>query len=890
MPQLSVGRRLLVVAFGVMLALVVLCGPAHADEYGELARIGSNEAGTASGHFAAERTRLLGVDPTATPTRNGVYVLDEPEKFSQSKKAAEPEPACKENELHWNEELEKCEEVAQGPLTRHFRIQKFNANEKTGVYSFSASVLFNEAAPEPQAFSGATFAGGVEGIALDSELKRLYVLTADNRENGIKVDSKSPDGSGVLAASTLYAFSTVGEKEGTEGKLKPAEGTNAEGVLTSASVLEAQSKTAGKALLGPTGITVDPKTHDVIVLGHVDEAGGETDDIAGAGDRYALERIGSDGKLGARYVDKTNFFKQEYFPFAQPQRPPDSPTVVSVGGGVEHLYVNFKGLVDVPENFASSEAPHTVAPALTPPYFDVSEPGVGTAAGPLSSMSHEVASWTGAAPGAALSAAPEGTVYGAAEIRTEEEGAGDRRDGVLAFNSSGAELGWTGGQTPELKGGKERVPCALQPAIGALPELGVRIAAGGEGKVFALNPEFMKRTEWEGVEEPWTKEAEEEQEAENGKEQLEKSPKPFYAPIVEFGPKGSGCPHTRVSPPEARAGGEPLGEQSVPAGSPVTFTSELVQGDALNLVEWVFTDVENEAIKETEKVTTDKWTHTTAIHVFEHEGTFKVKEIVHSNDLATQVVEQEAEKPVHISEAAVTTPSFVFSPLHPLVNQVVTFTDPSTAGIVHFKWSFGDGSKAETTTGKTTHAYTKAGPYTVELVVANAKGKESPAGVKAVTVSEEEAPPTTTTTTTPPPAGESPSGGGSGGGGGSTGVLSYRVSVASTSLPVSRAGAFNVKVNCLGQSVCAGSVSLRTLTAVSAGKKRKAILTLATGSFSIAGGQAKSLSLHLSAKARALLARVHVLRAKLTIAGHDSANAPHTTTATVTLRVAKAKH
>jgi PKD repeat protein len=887
MPQsLSVGRRVLLVAIGLALALAALPSIAGA-EYGEVTRIGGKSAGTIDGQFTAERTRLLGVDPTAAPTHNSVYVLDEPEKFSQTKEEVKP---CEENEI-----TGKCVVVGVGPITRHFRIQKFTASEK-GAYAFAGSIHFNETAPEPQALSRATFGGGVEGIAVDPELKRLYVLTADNRQKGIGVDSRSPSGAGVLAASTLYAFSTTGEKEGKEGKLVPAAGTTGEGVLTSA--LEAQSKTAGKALLDPTGITVDPKTHDVVVLGHVDEAGGETDDVAAGADHYALQRIKSDGTLGARYVDKTNFFKQEYFPFAPPQRPPDSPTVVGLGGGVEHLYVNFKGLVEVPENFASSEAPHTVAAALTPPYFDHSEPGVGTAAGPLSSLSSEVATITGAAPGGALAAAPEGTIYGAAEIRTEEPGVGgDRRDGVLAFNSDGSERGWTGGQTPLLSE-KEEVHCALQPSIEALPELGLRIAAGGEGKVFAFNPEFLKRKEWEGVEEPWTKEEEEEQEVEN-EGPLPPSPKPFYPPIVELGAGGSGCPHTAVSPPEARAGGEPLGEKSVPVGSAVTFSSELAQGDVLGRVEWVFTDTENETIKEAQEVTSDKWTHTAATHVFEHEGTFKVKEIVHTNDLATPEVTAEAEKPVHISEAPVTKPEFVVSPAVPLVGQTVTFTDASTGGIAHFKWSFGDGTKAETTTGKTTHAYSKAGTYKVELVVANAKGKESPAGVKTVTVTEEaakeEQPPSEPPATSGGQSSGTSSTGGStvvsgGGSAGSGGVLSYRVSVASTSLPISRSGAFSLKVNCLGQSSCAGVVTLRTVTAVSTASKHKAILTLASGSFSIGGGQAKALSLRLSRKARTLLARVHVLRANLTIAGHDSAGGAHTTTMTVTLRAAKAKH
>jgi hypothetical protein len=98
-----------------------------------------------------------------------------------------------------------------------------------------------------------------------------------------------------------------------------------------------------------------------------------------------------------------------------------------------------------------------------------------------------------------------------------------------------------------------------------------------------------------------------------------------------------------------------------------------------------------------------------------------------------------------------------------------------------------------------------------------------------------------------------------------------------------------LKVGCLGQSSCRGSITLRTLSAVSAAK-RKAILTLASGSFSLSGGQVKAVALHLSAKARALLIRSHVLRAKVTIVGHDSAGVAHTMQSVVTLRLVKPKH
>jgi hypothetical protein len=118
-------------------------------------------------------------------------------------------------------------------------------------------------------------------------------------------------------------------------------------------------------------------------------------------------------------------------------------------------------------------------------------------------------------------------------------------------------------------------------------------------------------------------------------------------------------------------------------------------------------------------------------------------------------------------------------------------------------------------------------------------------------------------------------------------VLSYTVSIASASVPVSPAGAFSLKINCSGQSSCAGTVTLRTASAVVASHKRKAILVLATATFSAAGGQVKLVALHLSSKARALLKRLHVLRARATIIARDASGASHTTLASVTLRASK---
>jgi hypothetical protein len=104
-----------------------------------------------------------------------------------------------------------------------------------------------------------------------------------------------------------------------------------------------------------------------------------------------------------------------------------------------------------------------------------------------------------------------------------------------------------------------------------------------------------------------------------------------------------------------------------------------------------------------------------------------------------------------------------------------------------------------------------------------------------------------------------------------------------------------LKVSCpAGDSSCSGTVTLRTASAVAArvashrGKrgKHKSVLTLASGSFTVAGGQAGTVTLHLSAAGRALLAREHTLRVQATVVAHDPSGASHTAQITITLRAA----
>jgi hypothetical protein len=119
--------------------------------------------------------------------------------------------------------------------------------------------------------------------------------------------------------------------------------------------------------------------------------------------------------------------------------------------------------------------------------------------------------------------------------------------------------------------------------------------------------------------------------------------------------------------------------------------------------------------------------------------------------------------------------------------------------------------------------------------------------------------------------------------------------LAGTALLASSSGLVSIKISCpTSESGCSGTVTLRTLNAVvaslaGAAKSKGSILTLAIGSFTVVGGKVATVKLHLSAKARALLARLHVLRARATVVAHDPAGASHTTQIVVTLRAAGAR-
>ncbi len=757
-------RFWLLLLAGVVLLAYALPAGASAASFGELGRFGSK--GVGQGQFTEHGPAAVafGVDPTD----NTVYVGDEPEEHL-------------------------------------FRIQKLGPK---GEFLGSATLKTK---------GGAESESGIEGVAIDPVEHRFYVLVVQTRSSGKETDPDFP------VAGALYAFSTVpnGSKE-----LEPVTGTVEGGVLAGTTVFHPQSETMSQVLLEPSGIAVDPVSHDVIVMGREDrEALGQEPAY-----RVALERITKTGALGKRWVDDAEaaFFEEGGSEEATSPVVNAEGNVYVIGGALETPLGATEQIVEIPKKFGAGEEPVKLVSFDAGAEEMVSFPGIPQ---PLE--------------GAGLSIAPDGTLWAYAKILDKPEGGGSgfKLPGALAFNPDGTELGWTGGQSAGL--GSETCVIGF--------EGHPMVAAGSEGKVFMFDSS------------------------------------PQTPRVIEFGPNGSGCPTAKSSALTVSVAGHTIEPgKAVEPGAEVKLSSTLSQANAKE-VKWSFGDGTN-------TTTTNQHQTPETMHKFLGEGNFKVVETIQTDDLATPQIVQE--RTVTVSKPLPMASFKALTPIH--VGEADHFDASKSTGsegsaITKYEWNFGDGVSETTTTAATSHVYSTAKEYTVTLAVVDAHGLTSASTSNNIIVT--------------PPSGGGGGGGGTGGGGtgggggggtgggtgggntgGGGGVLVYKAAFASTVLTVSGTGAFPIKVDCAAQSSCTGNVTLRTRTAVAAGKHKKAILTLASGSFALAGGQMKALTLHLSSKGRALLVRAHTLRVSATIVARDSAGQTHTTQSVVTLHAAKAKH
>lgn len=475
---------------------------------------------------------------------------------------------------------------------------------------------------------------------------------------------------------------------------------------------------------------------------------------------------------------------------------------------------------------------------------------------------------------------------------------------VLGLSAAtGSLLGWTGGQNISA-GGEPPYSCVIDPFFG---EETTPVAAGSEGKLFVLAWEFLAKSLYE----KWEFINPEAGQGDPG--------------VIEFGPKGSGCPKAAPGALVAEhAGNKPVGEEPVEMGESLRLSSYVNEADALK-VEWDFGDGTSETVDyedgSSETVSpdlhcpekapfTEYSNYKTRVrqcpsidHAFARSGPLKVTEKVYTDNLATpNPLEQTVT--VNVTAASGGPTAVLTGPLRVTLGQPATFDGKASSDragpnkITEYRWVFGDGQTTTTKEPTVAHTYASVGLYTVSLTVTDANGVTSAPATLPSPVAVEEA--SIATAAPIPPGSQSgasqspptPSGGGQ-----SSGHPRSRpvpdVKLANASLAVGAEGKVGLVLSCpADERSCAGEIALRALVAGSARgskKPKSAMTTLANGSFTLAGGRTKRFALRISASGRALIARLRKLKARLTIVAHDQAGVKHTTQVAVVLRPAPDK-
>jgi hypothetical protein len=811
--------------------------------------------------------------------------------------------------------------VADEPKTGEFRIQRFAGGTAGASISFSPSEKEHEA---------------VE-LAADPTNQRVYALILTRRrgqsETELKAEEKEqkefeegkiksfhphfPLDSEQLVAGQLFAF------EYTGGKLvsakKTAEGTPAP--VIPESQFRAGSELPREALLTPRGLTVDPKTGNVGIIGVQDEQSnekvekGEGEKECRAAAQFATPVVTAGvltgAKLARRYVDHKDVVLPGQLTCGEQE--------------VELSVVPFSPAVTPAGNllFAAGGESETQV-------WEMPTPGTGSGEGEieeqplrlfteatLATTNFELENPIGEVPTNVLSFVAEGPKQGRIYIAGAKHAFAQAPVALQYLEGEGgsppqvSELGWTAGS--------ESPPCGMPQQIyeGSLLG-GFREGAGGASKEGVL------------VLDAFT-------ELSTGTPRVE-----TYA----FGPGGStaGCPGVTVAAPSATVGLNKNAHE-VPAGQAVTLATTVTGANAKS-TEWKLKH-ENPVTKEvvTEVINTGyQFEAPTLEHEFTQVGEYEITAVVTSDNLAREPAKSEEALKLKVTGSP---PSIKFAPPKAVrvseegLELSATVKDPNEGSTVTLKkvlWSFGDGSAPVETKVEpgqpnpilvhVTHTFISRcgkGKCVVTLTVEDASGQtakgavevtvteskaeaeaakrkaeeeaaakrkaEEEAAAAAAKHAEEEAAAAAKHKAEEEAAAAARHKAEEEASKGKGGVLAFVARVAGSMFPVNPSGAVAFKLSCeAGAASCTGTVTLKTLTAVKAGGKRKSIVTLASGSFSLSGGQTRTLTLHLSSKARALLASAHVLRARATVVSRASNGTSQATPAVVTLKLVKKHH
>jgi len=737
--------------------------------------------------------------------------------------------------------------------SEELRIQKYTA---AGAFEAAATIKVPKKLP-----AGLQGLEGYDGFAISQKEGRIYVLSVYHRFAEDTIDAGAP------AAGALYAYSTTP----SSGKLVPASGTGKEGLLGTVESLGANSETQGKALLDPSGLAVDPVSGNVLILGLTDEGAG--------GLHPAIAHVSpSSGEVLSTYVDPEEATKQNE---------PDSPVVSQKG----KLFME-RGdeLLELPAE-ASSGSPVVV--------YQFAQGGL--AAGPFAG--ELVLFGEGeTADGGGLSIVEEGgedegRIVAFAEIHAASEAGalGELRNGALdlKYLEEGeqvkvSELGWTGGVPgegeEEASEHKESVkPCEIGFA-GENPIVG---AATGQ-KMYVFSPAWSE--------------------------------------VIEFGPGGGGCPPAKAAPSglEVTISGKPVANPEIT--NTVTLSADVVQANVLK-VTWKFGDGKEETVA---TPAGEQIQRAETSHKFAKAGKLAVEAIIQTDDLATpQII---VKGTVNVVENVKGAPKITGNPIAQSVieGETVTFKasasgEPTpkvqweTSADGGEKWTAVSGGTSDTLTLSEVKASASGSLY--RATFENGVGSPATSGDALLSVEskaaheakekreKEEAAETLKREQEAAAAQLAAEQAASAARareeaealaaqqvlGSKTQLAAHEgtplATIASSALTVSSSGSTTVSVSCpAGVSICSGTVTLRTASAVSASAK-KAVLTLASASFAISGGQRKTITLHLSSAGRKLLARLHLVRANAVVLAHDPSGTSATSEASLVLRPARAaKH
>jgi len=823
MPNSRHTRWTLALTTACLLLLAALTTSAASASYGELLRFnGKGGASTQHAFNLTEQTQSFGIDPVS----GAIFAGDE-------------------------------RIGGGGEESEEYRLRRYSPS---GTYEAEAAI------PTPTFPAGIVEVKGIEGAVVDHGEGRVYVLLRYKR-------AATPPDEGKEDAGALLAFNI----EPSSGKLTPAAGTTTEGslegVLASPATLGAGSATAGTALLEPSGIALDPTTHNIVILGQVDQGGVL---------HQAVQRVTKTGTLGARWV---------------------APAALGVAGGGDSpvvtqsgriLYEEANKILEVPTGF--SGAPTTVF-RFAQPEGQVEQPFLEEFL-----TIGESESYNGGALSLFAEGASEGRLVADSEINQSEENGEKskiRNNGAvsLKYVESGGKLtiseaGWTG-----AKPGETGVAKSCVVGFGGLGY--PTVAAGAEGSILVLAPST--------------------------------------GDVIKFGPTGNFCLPAKQFGTGLELKLSKVKVSNITTAMTVEISAKILQANVLS-VDWNFGDGE----KLTTHVPSGQQTQTAEVlHKFASTGKKKVEAVIHTDNLATPEIIVTSEVNVLTGIKITLNPTSVTvvegsgakfkaaasSEPPPKVQWQQSTDKGSTwtaipgaestelalSAVTHAMSGYeyravfktADGSELETTPATLTvetqaehkakvekeerereerELKEKQEREAAEKAAAEKAAAEKAANERAA--SERAAAEQAAAEQAAREAAAQQK------------VLAEKAAFPATSLvgssfTVSKSGVLVLKISCkaVSTSSCAGSVTLKSLKAISAGvgarQSKAAILTLTTGSFSIGGGQTKTVTVHLSAKAIKALKKAKSLGARATIVAHNPEGAVSNSTATLTLKAGK---